>query len=137
MTKEQAFEIIQKYNPAADSYHVHIRKPEEVYTFEEISAGGDADYYMNLYGFGDDLNKERIKKALESGYIDVYHGNEKKGIACFVATSSGMAYEYAGGCGRPAKVYHARVRLEDIAWINAGEGIALKKIKWNKIVVSM
>jgi len=137
MTKEEQFKIIQKYNPATDSYHTHIRSAEECHTFEEI-ADKDLDELLEIYGFGDDLTQERIDKALQNGFIDVYHGNNNNGIGCFVATSSGMAYEYAGGgSSRAAKVWHAIADINDIAWIDVGEGIALKPLKWELITVTM
>ena len=112
--KKKQLEIIKKENPMTDDYHVGIRKVEDIKTPEEAfktKIDEDEDYVYP------DFSKEDGEKALKTGKITVYSSKEIK-QGGFVATSKMMAKDYAGG----GKVYSQEIDINDVAWINSGEG---------------
>lgn len=110
--KKMQFDIIQKTNPMLDEYHVGIRKPQDIKTFDEVV--NDEESFV--WG---DFSKEDAEKALKEGEITIYSSKPiKQGV--FVSTSKIQAEQYAGGVGK--KIHSKKVKLEDVAWINGDEG---------------
>lgn len=110
--KRKQFEIIQKYNPLQDDYHVGIRSPKDIKSFAETIE--DEDSF--IYG---DFSKEDAKLALKTGKITVYSSHPIN-QGTFVSTSKKQAEDYAGGTGK--KLYTQEIQLDKIAWINGNEG---------------
>ena len=108
--KKEQFEIIQKNNPMRDDYHVGIRSPKDIKTWEEAIKDDES------FSWGD-FSKEDAEKALKSGEITIYSSYDIK-QGTFVSTSKVQAEEYAGG----KKVYEKTVKLNEVAWINGDEG---------------
>lgn len=112
--KQAQFDIIQKTNPMRDDYHVGIRKVEDIKTAREAfetQVDEDEDYVYP------DFSPADGKKALETGKITIYSSKPIQNGG-FVATSKMMAQDYAGN----GKVYSQTVSVDDVAWINSGEG---------------
>lgn len=110
--KEKQFEIIQKTNPMRDDYHVGIRSPEDIKTWDEAIEDEES------FAWGD-FTKEDAKKAKEKGVITIYSSYPiKQGV--FVSTSKQQALEYAGSAGR--EIYTKTIPLGNVAWINGDEG---------------
>lgn len=108
--KREQFEIIQKNNPMQDDYHVGIRSPKDIKTWEEAMKDDES------FSWGD-FSKEDAEKALKSGEITIYSSYDIK-QGTFVSTSKVQAEEYAGG----KKVYEKTVKLNEVACINGDEG---------------
>lgn len=110
--KVEQYKIIQEYNPMRDDYHVGIRKPSDIKTWEEAIQDKES------FSWGD-FSKEDAEKALKSGKITIYSSYPiKQGV--FVSTSYAQAEQYAGGSG--GKVYSKTIPLSEVAWINGDEG---------------
>ena len=112
--KQQQLEIIQKTNPMTDDYHVGIRTVDDIKSAREAfetQVDEDEDYVYPDFTQADGM------KALETGKITIY---SSKPIAngVFVSPSKMMANDYAGG----GRVYSETVGIDDVAWINSGEG---------------
>lgn len=109
-------ELINKYNPANDSYHTWIRSADDIYNFEDTLKQSDwAEYWED--SINPDYTGEMIKKAIKDGEIEVYSSYPiDKGI--FVSPSRMEAEMYAGN----GKVYSKRVPLDDVAWIDPTQG---------------
>lgn len=112
--KQQQLEIIQKTNPMTDDYHVGIRTVNDIKSAREAfetQVDEDEDYVYPDFTQADGM------KALETGKITIY---SSKPIAngVFVSPSRMMANDYAGG----GRVYSETVGIDDVAWINSGEG---------------
>lgn len=110
--KREQFEIIQKNNPMQDDYHVGIRSPKDIKTWQEAMKDDES------FSWGD-FSKEDAEKALKSGEITIYSSYDIK-QGTFVSTSKIQAEEYAGGKG--SKIYEKKVPLNEVAWINGDEG---------------
>lgn len=110
--KRKQFEIIQKNNPMLDDYHVGIRSPKDIKTFEETLNDKES------FAWGD-FSREDAKAVAKTGYITVYSSYDIK-QGTFVSTSLVQAVEYAGG--KKDNIKKAKVKLEDVAWINGDEG---------------
>lgn len=110
--KKKQFEIIQETNPMLDDYHVGIRSPKDIKSFEETINDDES------FSWGD-FSQDDAKKALNEGEITLYSSKPIK-QGGFVSTSKSQAEQYAGGAGK--KVYSKKVKLEDVAWINGDEG---------------
>lgn len=112
--KVAQYEIIQKTNPMLDDYHVGIRKPSDIKTWDEVLAEDDGE----SFAWGD-FTKADAEKAQRTGSIRVYSSYPiKQGV--FVSTSKVQAQQYAGGEG--GKVYSKTIPLSKVAWINGDEG---------------
>ena len=110
--KREQFDIIQKENPMLDDYHVGIRTPKDIKTFEETIEDEDS------FNWGD-FSREDAKRALKKGSIIVYSSYPiKNGV--FISTSKSQAEQYAGGIGK--KIYQQEIPLDKVAWINGDEG---------------
>ena len=110
--KNKQFEIIQENNPMTDDYHVGIRSPKDIKTWEEAIEDDES------FSWGD-FSKKDAEKALKDGEITIYSSYDIK-QGTFVSTSKRQAEEYAGGQG--SKVYEKKVPLNEVAWINGDEG---------------
>lgn len=110
--KRKQFNIVQNNNPMTDEYHVGIRSPKDIKTFEETINDEDS------FAWGD-FSREQAQQALKKGTITVYSSYPiKQGV--FVSTSKIQAEQYAGGSGK--KIYSQKIPLDKIAWINGDEG---------------
>ena len=117
--KVEQYQIIQKYNPMRDDYHVGIRKPSDIKTWKEVVDSKDDD----SFAWGD-FSRKDAEKALASGKITIYSSYPiNQGV--FVSTSKVQSEQYAGGKGK--KVYSRTVPLSEVAWINGDEGQFAKR----------
>ena len=114
--KVEQFKIIQATNPMQDDYHVGIRKPSDIKTWEEILKSDKDDGENFAWG---DFSKKDAEKALKSGKITIY-SSYPIGQGVFVSTSKIQSEQYAGGKGK--KVYSKVVPLSEVAWISGDEG---------------
>lgn len=109
--KQQQLDIINKTNPAPNSYNTWIRDISDIRSAEEVFNVQD-----NMY---EDWTINDMKISLKSGLVTVYSSKPiRNGV--FVTPSKMYAQEYAGGKG--TKVYSKIVPLKDVAWIDEGEG---------------
>lgn len=115
--KVEQFKIIQEFNPMRDEYHLGIRKPSDIRTWQEVvNVKNDAEEGQFAWG---DFSRADAEKALTTGKITVYSSYPiKQGV--FVSTSKIQAEQYAGGVGN--KIYSKTIPLSDVAWINGDEG---------------
>ena len=114
--KVDQYKIIQETNPMNDDYHVGIRKPSDIKTWQEVVNEGANDGESFSWG---DFSESDAKEALKKGKITIYSSYPiDQGV--FVSTSKMQAEQYAGGAGK--KVYSKTVPLADVAWINGDEG---------------
>lgn len=67
--KQKQLEIIEKVNPAPDTYHTWIRKVEDIKTLAETLEDSD---WADGDEFNPDLTRDMIEEAIESGEITVY-----------------------------------------------------------------
>lgn len=117
--KLEQYKIIQENNPMLDEYHVGIRSPKDIKTWEEAIKDEES------FSWGD-YTKEDAIHDLEKGTITIYSSYPIE-QGTFVSTSKSQAEEYAGGKGN--KVYTKEVPLEEVAWINGDEGQYAKRSK--------
>lgn len=110
--KVEQFKIIQETNPMHDDYHVGIRKPSDIKTWDEVIDDEDS------FTWGD-FTKADAEEALKTGKITIYSSKPIK-QGTFISPSKAQAEEYAGGKGK--KVYSKTIPLKDVAWINGDEG---------------
>ena len=126
--KQRQLDIINQSNPAPNDYSTWIRKIEDIKTAEEAFAASKEDGAMYS-----DFTEKDMQNALSSGEVTVYSSYPiKEGI--FVSPSKINAQEYAGGRG--GKIYSKKVKLEDIAWIDEGEGQFAPVKSEKEVVVS-
>lgn len=112
--KVEQYKIIQETNPMQDDYHVGIRKPSDIKTWEEVMKENKNDGESFAWG---DFSAKDGEKALKTGKITVYSSYPiTQGV--FVSTSKVQSEQYAGG----GKVYKKTVPLAEVAWINGDEG---------------
>lgn len=112
--KQAQVSIVNKYNPAPNSYNTWVRSKEDVKTASEAFATAFEDGEMYS-----DFTVKDMKRALKDGSVTVYSSYEiKKGV--FVTPSKMNAQEYAGG--KNGKLFSKKVKLDEIAWIDEGEG---------------
>jgi hypothetical protein len=112
--KEQQLEIINATNPAPNTTNTWVRSVEDINTPEE--AFKTAFEEGNMYP---DFTTEDMQKVLDSGEVTVYSSQPIK-EGTFVTPSKMNAQDYAGGKGK--KIYSKKVKAEDVAWIDQGEG---------------
>ena len=117
--KRAQYYIIQKTNPMWDDYHLGIRSPKDIKTFQEVIDEGEG------FEWGD-FDLDDAKKALKKGTIKVYSSYAIKN-GTFVSTSYQQALEYAGM--NPQNVHSRVVALDSVAWINGDEGQYAKVYK--------
>ena len=112
--KIKQLEVINKSNPADDSYHTWIRSIEDIKTFDEAFFE-DGEYS----GMDPDFTESMAKESKETGKITVYSSYPiENGV--FVSPSQMEASQYAGGDAR--KLYSKEVNINDVAWIDGAEG---------------
>lgn len=112
--KQKQLKIINKTNPAPNSYNTWIRTVDDVLTAEEAFEVAFEDGAMYP-----DFDTNDMQEAIKSGFVTIYSSNPiKEGV--FVTPSKMNAEEYAGGRGK--KVYSKNVSINDIAWIDESEG---------------
>ena len=110
---QKQLEIINKSNTAPNNYNTWIRKVEDIKTAEEAFSVAKEEGVMYP-----DFTEADMQNALSSGEVTIYSSKIiKEGV--FVSTSKMNAQEYAGKNG---KLYSKKVKLEDVAWIDEGEG---------------
>lgn len=112
--KNKQLEIINKTNPAPNDYNTWVRKVEDIKTADEAFSVAKEEGAMYP-----DFTEQQMQDALDSGEVTVYSSMPiKDGV--FVSPSKMNAQEYAGGKG--GKLYSKKVKLDDVAWIDEGEG---------------
>ena len=113
--KKKQLEIIEKVNPAPDTYHTWVRSVEDIKTLSEALEDSEwADYDE----FIPDLTRDMIEEAIESGKITVYSSYPiEQGV--FVSPSYMEAESYSG----TGKVYEKTVNIEDVAWLDPTQGM--------------
>jgi hypothetical protein len=101
-------DLILESNPAEDEIHTWIRNDDDILTFEEAFADGSCE---------PDFTDGDIDEALRTGYVTVY---SSKPIVngTFVTPSKLEASAYSGN----GYIYSAKVRIDDIAWIDDSQG---------------
>jgi HK97 family phage portal protein len=119
--KVEQYKIIQENNPMNDDYHVGIRKPSDIKTWDEVVSEGSNGGESFSWG---DFTEADAKKALKTGKITIY-SSYPISQGTFVSTSKIQAQQYAGGAGK--KVYSMTIPLSEVAWINGDEGQFAKR----------
>ena len=112
--KAKQLEIINKTNPAPNSYNTWIRTVNDIKTPEEAfkSAFEDGEMYP-------DFTVDDMQNVLNTGNVTVYSSYPiKEGV--FITPSKMNAEDYAGGRGK--KVYSKEINANDVAWIDESEG---------------
>lgn len=114
-TKTQ-LEIINKYNPAPNTYQTWIRSTDNIKTFEEALL--DSDYTgWERDGFDESYSARDAEYAVKSGKITVYSSHPiKQGIFVTPSYMEARSYSAAG------KVYSKEVFLDEVAWIDPTQG---------------
>ena len=110
-------ELINKHNPAPDSYHTWVRNADDIYNFEDTLKPPqfDPDFIGN--DFDPSYTWDMAQNAIKNGEMEVYSSYPiKKGV--FVTPSSMEAQAYAGN----GKIYSKKVPLDDVAWIDERQG---------------
>ncbi len=113
--KQKQFEIIEKVNPAPNSYLTWIRKVEDIKTLLETLEDSEWSDYDE---FNPDLTRRMLEEAIEKGEITVYSSYQIK-QGTFVSPSYMEAESYSGN----GKVYEKTVKIEDVAWIDPTQGM--------------
>lgn len=112
--KSKQLEVINKSNPADDSYHTWIRSTEDIKTFDEAFFE-DGEYS----GMDPDFTENMALESKKTGKITVYSSYPiENGV--FVSPSQMEAQQYAGGDA--SKLYSKEVNINDVAWIDGAEG---------------
>ncbi len=101
-----------------DDYHTGIRTLSDIKTAKEA---WDTKVDFNEDFVYPDFSQQDAKKALSSGKIKIYSSYPIK-QGTFISPSKMMATDYAGG----KEIYSKVVDVNDIAWINAEEGMFAK-----------
>lgn len=113
--KQKQLEIIEKVNPAPDTYHTWIRKVEDIKTLAETLEDSD---WADGDEFNPDLTRDMIEEAIESGEITVYSSYPiEQGV--FVSPSYMEAASYSGD----GNVYEKTVSIDAVAWIDPTQGM--------------
>lgn len=110
-------ELINKYNPAPDSYHTWVRTADDIHNFEDTLKAPlfDEDFIGN--DFDDSYTWDMAQDAIKNGEIDVYSSYPIEN-GTFVTPSYMEAQSYAGN----NNVYSKKVPLQDVAWIDERQG---------------
>ena len=112
--RNKQLEIINKENPAPNNYNTWVRNVEDIKTADEVFEVAKKEGAMYP-----DFTEQDMADALSKGEVMVYSSYPiKNGV--FVSPSKMNAQEYAGGKG--GKLYSKVVKLEDVAWLDEGEG---------------
>ena len=112
--KIEQLEIINRSNPAPNTYNTWIRSVKDIKTAKEVFEVAFKE--GNMYP---DFTIEDMKKALSSGIVTVYSSkNIENGV--FITPSRINAIDYAGG--EEKNLQKKTIGLYDIAWIDESEG---------------
>ena len=103
-------DIINKNNPATNTYHTWIRKIEDIKTYEEVIQDEEAIYTP-------DYTEEMAKQYLKKGIITIYSSYPIK-QGTFITPSLMEAKGYAG----EKNIYSKTIPLDYVAWIDTLEG---------------
>jgi hypothetical protein len=106
--KQKQLELILKTNPAFNNVSTWIRELSDVLDFDELDLSED---------FTEDYTVPMMNEAKQKRKIKVYSSNPIKS-GNFVTPSYMEAKAYAGS----KKIYEAEVDLDDVAWIDVGQG---------------
>lgn len=110
------FEIINKYNPAPNTYQTWIRNIDDVKSFDEALKDSDWEGWEQN-GFDESYTPQVVQDALDSGKITVYSSHPiEQGV--FVTPSPMEAQSYSGN----GNIYSKEVDLKAIAWIDPTQG---------------
>ncbi len=113
--KERQFNIIERENPAPNSYLTWVRSVEDILTLSETLT---LDDYFGEESFDPDLSIEDIKNAIETGRVTVYSSYPiENGV--FVSPSRMEAESYSGN----GMVYERNTDIKNIAWIDPTQGM--------------
>ena len=114
--KLQQYTIIDKFNPAPNTYQTWIRSVKDIKTFEDTLKDSDyAGWEQN--GFDESYTYQTVQNALDSGKITVYSSHPiEQGV--FVTPSLMEAQSYSGD----GKIYSKEVDLKAVAWIDPTQG---------------
>lgn len=112
--KKKQLEIINKHNPAPNTYNTWVRSVDDIKTFEEALADDEIAEYDE---FNPDFDRAMAEQAIKDGEITVYSSYPiKQGV--FVSPSYMEAESYSGD----GTVYSKRVPLDSVAWIDITQG---------------
>lgn len=113
--KQKQLEIIEKVNPAPNTYNTWIRKVEDIKTLAETLEDSD---WADGDEFNPDLTRDMVEEAIESGEITVYSSYPiEQGV--FVSPSYMEAASYSGD----GNVYEKTVSIDAVAWIDPTQGM--------------
>lgn len=116
--KQKQLDIINKVNPAPNTYSTWIRSVDDIKTLAETLEDSD---WADADEFNPDLTREMIEDAIEKGEIKVYSSYPiKQGV--FVSPSYMEAESYSGD----GNVYSKNVSVDDVAWIDPTQGMYVK-----------
>lgn len=111
--KKAQLEIIEKNNPAPNTYQTWIRSEGDIRTLEEAVADSEWDYDE----YNPDYTRAMANEAIKKGEIRVYSSYPiEQGV--FVTPSKMEAESYSGN----GKVYSKLVPISDVAWIDPTQG---------------
>lgn len=127
--KQKQLEIIEKVNPAPNTYNTWIRKVEDIKTLAETLEDSD---WADGDEFNPDLTRGMIEEAIESGEITVY-SSYPIGQGVFVSPSYMEAASYSGD----GNVYEKTVSIKDVAWIDPTQGMYAKIAENQKVQFSL
>ena len=114
VNKIEQLEIINRSNPAPNTYNTWIRSVKDIKTAKEVFEVAFKE--GNMYP---DFTIEDMKKSISSGVVTVYSSNNiENGV--FITPSRINAIDYAGG--EEKNLQKKTVSLYDIAWIDESEG---------------
>lgn len=112
--KEKQLDIINKFNPAPNTYSAWVRSVDDIKSFEEAL---NDEEYAEYDEFNPDYDRATAEKAVEAGEITVYSSYPiKQGV--FVTPSYMEAESYSGN----GKVYSKTVSLDSVAWLDVTQG---------------
>lgn len=110
------FEIINKYNPAPNTYQTWIRNIDDVKSYDEALKDSDWEGWEQN-GFDEIYTSQVVQDALDSGKITVYSSHPiEQGV--FVTPSPMEAQSYSGD----GNIYSKEVDLKAVAWIDPTQG---------------
>jgi hypothetical protein len=110
MSKEDMVKVITDNNPAFNETSTWVRKKEDICDVELL-------FGENFEGMYPDFTKDMAEEALRTHKVMVY-SSKPFSLGSFVTPSKMYAESYAGD----GKVYQKKMDIDDIAWIDEGEG---------------
>jgi len=110
--KQKKLQVILDTNPALNDYSTWIREEKDILDFDELDLSED---------FTPDYTVEDMENAKKTGKIKVFSSKPIKN-GNFVTPSLMEAQAYAG----KNKIYEAEINVNDVAWIDSGQGQYVK-----------